>query len=106
MTDRHIAIADILLDIECELRRVRLWQSEEPSDEALASDQPFALDTLDFHQWLQFILLPRMYHLVNERLPLPDACGISPVAEEVYKHQLEAMRPLLMQLQRLDRLFE
>lgn len=106
MTDRHIAVAEVLLDIECELRRARLWQSEIPSDEALASEQPFALDTLDFHQWLQFILLPRMHHLAAERLPLPAACGIFPVAEEVYKLQLEAMGPLLMQLQRLDRLFE
>lgn len=106
MTDRHIAIAEILLDIECELRRARLWQSETPSDAALASEQPFALDTLDFHQWLQFILLPRMHQLVDERLPLPDACGIFPVAEEVYSHQMDVMRPLLLQLQRLDRVFE
>ncbi len=106
MTDRHIAVAEILLDIECELRRARLWQSEAPSDEDLASEQPFALDTLEFHQWLQFILLPRMHYLIDERLPLPDACGIFPVAEEIYKHQLETMRPLLLQLQRLDRLFD
>ncbi|MCR6651062.1 MAG: YqcC family protein [Cellvibrionaceae bacterium] len=106
MTDRHIAVAEILLDIECELRRSRLWQSEMPSDEALASEQPFALDTLDFHQWLQFILLPRLHHLVDQRLPLPAACGISPVAEEVYKQRLEVMKPLLLQLQRLDRVFQ
>lgn len=106
MTDRHIAIAEILLDIECELRRARLWQSETPSDEALASEEPFALDTLDFHQWLQFILLPKMHHLVDERLPLPAACGVFPVAEEVYSEQMEVMRPLLLQLQRLDRVFD
>ena len=105
MTDRHIAVAEILLDIECELRRARLWQSDMPSEEALASEQPFAVDTLDFHQWLQFILLPRMHHLVSERLPLPEACGISPIAEEVYKEQTEVMKPLLVQLQRLDRVF-
>lgn len=104
MTDRHIAIAEILLDIECELRRARLWQSETPSAEALASEEPFALDTLDFHQWLQFILLPRMHYLVTEKLPLPQSCAIFPVAEEVYKQQGE-MRPLLVQLQRLDRVF-
>jgi uncharacterized protein YqcC (DUF446 family) len=105
MTDRHIAIAEILLDIECELRRARLWQSEMPSEEALPSEQPFALDTLDFHQWLQFILLPRMHYLVSEHLVLPASCAIFPVAEEVYQGQAE-MRPLLLQLQRLDRLFD
>lgn len=104
MTDRHIAIAEILLDIECELRRARLWQDELPSRKALASEEPFALDTLDFHQWLQFMLLPKMHYLVSERLALPASCAIFPVAEEVYKDQAE-MRPLLLQLQRLDRLF-
>lgn len=105
MTDRHISVGEILLDIECELRRARLWEDELPSEEALASDQPFAIDTLQFHQWLQFILLPRMHMLVEERLPLPSACGISPMAEEVYKDEMERMRPLLIQLQRLDKLF-
>ena len=106
MTDRHIAVAEILLDIEYELRRARLWQSEMPSDDALASDQPFALDTMDFHQWLQFILLPRMHDLIDQRLPLPAACGISPIAEEVYKERMEMMKPLLLQLQRLDKVFQ
>lgn len=106
MTDRHVAVAEILLDIECELRRARLWQNEPPSEEALASDQPFAVDTLQFHQWLQFILLPRMHALVTAHLPLPQSCGIAPMAEETYRDQIEVMRPLLVQLQRLDRLFE
>lgn len=105
MTDPYIAVAEILLDIECELRRARLWQEEHPGAEALASDQPFAVDTLAFHQWLQFILLPRLRQLVEERLPLPAACAISPMAEEVYQQQLLVMKPLLQQLQRLDRLF-
>jgi uncharacterized protein YqcC (DUF446 family) len=106
MTDRHIAVAEILLDVECELRRARLWQSESPSEEALASVQPFAVDTLDFHQWLQFILLPRMHYLVEHRMPLPESCGIAPIAEMVYQEQQELMKPLLLQLQRLDRLFQ
>jgi len=105
MTDTYIAVAEILLDIECELRRARLWQEHSPTPEALASDQPFALDTLEFHQWLQFILLPRMHELVQQRLPLPAACTISPMAEEVYQQQLLVMKPLLLQLQRLDRIF-
>ncbi len=104
MTDRHIAVAEILLDIECELRRARLWQDISPSPAALASQEPFAVDTLEFHQWLQFILLSRLHHLVVERLPLPTTCGVAPMAEEIYQGQLEVMRPLLLQLQRLDRL--
>ena len=46
-----------------------------------------------------------MHQMVRERLPLPTACALSPMAEEVYQQQLVLMKPLLTQLQRLDRLF-
>lgn len=94
------------MDIECELRRLRLWQAESPSLEALASPQPFCYDTLELHQWLQFIFLPRMYELVELRQPLPAACAIAPMAEEFYKSRLAEVQPLLVQLRRMDRLFE
>lgn len=106
MTDQQTAIADVLIDIEYELRRIRLWQDEPISEEALASEQPFAVDTMDFHQWIQFILLPRMHHLIAADLPLPSACGVTPMAEYVYGEQPEKMAPLIQHLKRLDQLFE
>ena len=44
----------LLIDIEAQLRQMGLWQAVPPSPEALASSQPFCIDTLDFSQWLQF----------------------------------------------------
>lgn len=105
MTERHIAVAEVLMDIECALRQVQLWQEERPSAEALASDQPFCVDTLEFHQWLQFILLPRMRLMVERKSALPTACGIAPMAEEVYQQERGLKAPLIAQLQRLDQLF-
>ncbi|HSX51436.1 MAG TPA: YqcC family protein, partial [Cellvibrio sp.] len=51
MTNIHIAVAEVLIDIEKELRELRLWDSEMISEEALASEQPFAVDTMTFPQW-------------------------------------------------------
>ena len=62
----------LLKELEFTLQRLQLWQDDAPSEAALASTQPFALDTLEFHQWLQFIMLERfrvMWQKVN-RYPL------------------------------------
>lgn len=55
-----------------------------PSAEALASVEPFAVDTLDFEQWLQWIFLPRMKAILEQDLPLPNASGIQEMAEMVF----------------------
>ena len=56
-SDHTTRVADSLLQIEMELRRIDAWESEPPSPEALQSAQPFAVDTLEFTQWLQFVFV-------------------------------------------------
>ena len=102
MSDTHILIAEILIDIEQELRELQLWEFEPPSAEALASTQPFAIDTLNFSQWLQFIFIPRLYHLVEHRLPLPGVSGVKPMAEEYFSSMGLHSAPLMMHLERVD----
>jgi uncharacterized protein YqcC (DUF446 family) len=78
-------IAELLIDIESELRQLDLWGSLPPSPEALASDQPFCVDTLTLPQWLQFIFLPTLYQLLETDGELPQRCGIAPMAEEYFR---------------------
>ncbi|BBM00322.1 YqcC family protein [Microbulbifer sp. GL-2] len=78
-------VADQLLQLEGELRRLELWQGEAPPAEALASTEPFCVDTLTLPQWLQFIFLPRMQMMIEQEVPLPRECGIAPIAEEFFK---------------------
>ncbi|HEY3699862.1 MAG TPA: YqcC family protein [Spongiibacteraceae bacterium] len=80
----HIEIASLLIDIEAELRRLRQWQFEPPSAQALASTEPFCVDKLTFVQWLQFIFLPRMHALAAARQLPPGRCEIKPLAEEYF----------------------
>lgn len=80
----HIQIASLLIDIEAELRRLQQWQHESPAPEALASTEPFCVDTLTFVQWLQFIFLPRMHALAAARQLPPGRCEIKPLAEEYF----------------------
>lgn len=85
MSDKHLQLASILMDIEKELRDLELWQRSAPAPDKLDSTQPFAIDTLTFPQWLQFIFIPRAYELIEVRAPLPRDCGIAPMAEEYFR---------------------
>lgn len=97
-------IADRLLGIEAEMRRINVWSSERPSPEALASTQPFCIDTLTFPQWLQFIFLARMKIIVEQGQALPGVSGIAPMAEEYFRGQPESGRGLIRELHAIDRL--
>lgn len=100
----QIAVASLLMDIEAELRRLDQWESEAPSAQALASTEPFCVDTLSFTQWLQFIFLPRMYALLEQnRLP-PGPCSIAPLAEEYFQGGQLDTASLIKHISELDRL--
>ena len=100
----HTAIAELLIDIEAELRQLGLWDRLPPSPEALASDQPFSIDTLTLPQWLQFIFLPTIYRLLEEGQPLPARCGIAPMAEEYFRGLGLASTSLEQALSKIDEL--
>jgi uncharacterized protein YqcC (DUF446 family) len=100
--DQRQRAARLLERIEAELHGLGLWQNHFPSSQALASDQPFAIDTLDFHQWLQFILLPRMWEMIDGEHPLPQNIAVSPMAVQVYSDKLEHHEELILALRQFD----
>ncbi len=104
MNQKHIAVAEILIDIEHELRKLQLWECESPSAEALASTQPFAIDTLHFPQWLQFIFIPRLYMMLEQQIPLPNVSGVKPMAEEYFQVLRLNSAALILHLERIDNL--
>ncbi|MDF3931993.1 YqcC family protein [Pseudomonas citronellolis] len=104
MDSRLPALADQLLLIERELRALELWAAQPPSDEALASQEPFCVDTLDLSEWLQWIFLPRMKLIIESGADLPRASGIREIAEVVYAGEGERMLGLLEALGAFDRL--
>ena len=95
-----------LRELERILRDLGLWESAAPAPEALASRQPFAVDTLQFNQWLQFVFIPRMHALLDAEQTLPGPCGIAPMAEEFVKHVTSITRgqgdQLIQHLKQLD----
>jgi len=103
---RILDIADHLLLIEREFIVQGWWQDEPPSDEALESTVPFAVDTMNFEQWLQWIFLPRMKIIIELGHPLPNASGILVMAESVFVDRPEQSRELRRLLAEFDKLIE
>lgn len=104
MDPRILDIADHLLLIERELHVQGWWSEELPSPEALASTLPFAVDSLAFEEWLQWIFLPRMKEILELGLALPNASGILAMAETVYADRPDESRQLRKLLAEFDQL--
>ncbi len=87
--------------IESALKESGLWSILPPSDEALESTMPFAVDTMSFENWLQFIFLPKMRQsIATHQLP-PGPAQIYPIAEEAFKENKNA-KVLLDALRKFD----
>ena len=71
----HTEIAEVLIDIEAHLRQLNMWDRIPPSSQALASVEPFCVDTLTLPQWLQFVFIPTLYQMMEagDALPLRDS---------------------------------
>ena len=97
-------IAEVLIDIEAQLRQLGLWDKIPPSSQALASTEPFCVDTLSLPQWLQFVFIPTIYQMLESGEPLPERCGIAPMAEEFFRGSGLAIDSLVRSLESVDEL--
>lgn len=104
MEPHILSLADQLLLIERELRRLGMWTVQAPSASALASTQPFCIDTLPLEQWLQWIFLPRMKLILESADALPRVSGILPMAELAYQGRGPSVAGLLQAIESFDRL--
>lgn len=98
------AIGELLIDLECELRNMGLWENEAPPPEALESAMPFAVDTLTFPQWVQFVFIAKMHLIIKTDAPLPEGCGIAPMCEEYFRESAHCGRNLTRIFLRLDKI--
>ena len=97
-------IADLSLAIEAEMRRLDFWSAQRPSDQALASTQPFCIDTLTFPEWLQFVFLERIQVIIEFEGTLPASSSIAPMAEEHFSETGESAGDIVELLTHFDRL--
>jgi uncharacterized protein YqcC (DUF446 family) len=103
--ERHALVRQHLHIIEQVLRDHQLWQGCAPDAEAFESTQPFCLDTMQPHEWLQWVLIPRMHALLDAQQPLPVDFAIAPYYEMALDATQIERDALLKALQDLDAIF-
>ena len=62
--------------IESELKRIGWWRDEPLPAEMYNFSQAFAMDTMPFQYWLQFILIPRVRGIVESRGDFPRQSNV------------------------------
>lgn len=78
----YIELSDVLEQLEDKLIQLSLWEEQAPTQQALSSDQPFALDTLQPTQWLQWIFIPKMRELIESQSEVPIGFEVSAYFEQ------------------------
>lgn len=97
-----IILLSTLTAIEHELVRLELWEEQPPAAAAFQSTTPFFADTMEFHQWLQFVLIPQFKMLIENDQPLPENVAIAPMAEVTYRDDLQSKATLIKLLHKFD----
>lgn len=92
----------LLDELEAELRRLNYWCDVPPSPKALASTEPFAVDTLSLPEWLQWVYLQRLRALLESNMPLPSGALVKPYAEEYFAQADEPAGDLVVIIDRID----
>jgi N-acetyl-anhydromuramoyl-L-alanine amidase len=93
-----------LQKITKELQKINLWQTMQPNPDAFLSQEPFALDTMQPHEWLQWVFIPRMQALIDAKANLPKF-ALHPYFEEALKEQKQNVNHLLSLIKQLDELY-
>jgi uncharacterized protein YqcC (DUF446 family) len=103
-TQRLAAISAVVDELEAVLKRMERWEERSPDAARLASTLPFSYDKLDFHQWLQWQLIPRMRRILEGNGDLPTRSAIHPYAEEFLRPEDARSAELLFLIGHFDAL--
>ena len=100
-------ILSILEQIETELKSLGLYGGplNRPNEEAFLSQMPFCLDTMDFHQWLEYVLIERLRLLIQNKQELPKSLLVHTAAQEYYRGSWYTYKDLIALLRQLDGFF-
>lgn len=88
-----------------EMHRVKLWQDKPLAPEQLNFSQAFAMDTMSFNQWLQFIFIPRVQQIIDSKGKFPSQSNVAAQAVREFDGMDEASE-LVGLLSEFDALFE
>lgn len=98
-------VLDILERLELELKNLNYWKNTELPMSYYNSMEPFFMDKMELHEWLQFVLIRKFREIIYCESRLPASCKVFPYAFEFYKNEKAKHMQLLKIINELDRCF-
>jgi uncharacterized protein YqcC (DUF446 family) len=74
--DQYQQIEQRIAEIEAEMKRIGYWQESPLPAEAYNFQLAFAMDTMAYSQWLQFVFIPRVHSIVESRGVFPPSSSV------------------------------
>jgi uncharacterized protein YqcC (DUF446 family) len=102
--DIYVQAERKISEIEAEMKRIGYWSLEPLPEEAYDFQQAFAMDTMAFSQWLQFILIPRVRAIIEEKGDFPSESMVGTQAVREFDGD-ETASGLIKLLSEFDALF-
>ena len=99
-------LGELADEIEAELRRLRWWQADPPSEETVLSGGAFGLRTVAFPQWLQVVFVNRLRQAASGEFPVPSSSSVSAMATREFDTYTEDVERLMDLLYEVDRVVE
>lgn len=90
-------------EIEAELKRMGRWMQNRLPEEYFVNMGAFGSNTMGFEQWLQFVLLPRIREIIDEKSKFPVGSNLAPYAIRYFDGDNDS-KPLYDMLYNLDQL--
>jgi uncharacterized protein YqcC (DUF446 family) len=100
----YAAVAAHIDQIEQEMKRVGLWQEKPLAPEQYNFTQAFAMDTMSYDQWLQFIFVPRVKEIIRTEGSFPASSSVGAQAVREFDTYPDSER-LITLLSEFDGLF-
>ena len=100
----YTAVESKLNEIEAELKRVGFWREEPLPGEAYNFSLAFAMDTMPFAWWLEFVFIPRVREIIAEKGQFPSRSMVGAQAIREYDTDQDAGE-LVRLLNEFDDLF-
>lgn len=89
--------------VEFELKKIGAWQTTPLKPEQYDFRKAFAMDTMAYEQWIQFILIPRVQEILatNEEFPSQSMVGAQAIREFDGRDEMADLITLLCEFDQL-----
>jgi uncharacterized protein YqcC (DUF446 family) len=74
--DQHQQVEQRLSEIEAEMKQIGYWQETPLPAEAYNFQLAFAMDTMAYSQWLQFVFIPRVRSIIESHGEFPRSSSV------------------------------